>query len=376
MIHPGLAASYAAGVVRCDLRRPASPSVCAAQVERGMFTPSGRRGGAGHPARPATRRTRPPAASPKQLDAGDPGGSCRALEAEAAVPAARRRPAGDDLLVADGPLRGARQLPSALGYVKTHQVQYLPTALAARGGRLRAGQRCPVFLLGTRWHRYTWYLRLPGAGAARPGPAWCGVECSAELPPRRGDRARRRQRGDAAPVRSTAYKDPRAPQNLMPIAGLERRLRAMLGDPRLLHRSLRRAADARSAAGRRRRRLPRARRRWAAVAGPVDGDPGPRYDFAGTLAPLAVGRARPVRPHRRRTRSGGPAGRRTARPRCTCAGDGGGCGPPATGRARDWVIEQADAVAGLRDDLTGFAELAAAHPVVRQAWRGATVGCG
>ena len=41
---------------------------------------------------------------------------------------------------------------------------------------------------------------------------------------------------------ASAYKDPRAPQNLIPIAGLERRLRALLGDPRLLHRALRSAA--------------------------------------------------------------------------------------------------------------------------------------
>ena len=43
---------------------------------------------------------------------------------------------------------------------------------------------------------------------------------------------------------SRAYKDPRAPQNLTPIAGLERRLRGLLGDPRLLHRSLTSAAFA------------------------------------------------------------------------------------------------------------------------------------
>ena len=41
---------------------------------------------------------------------------------------------------------------------------------------------------------------------------------------------------------SRAYKDPRAPQNLIPVAGLERRLRALLGDARLLHRTLTRAA--------------------------------------------------------------------------------------------------------------------------------------
>ncbi|QSB16194.1 DNA-3-methyladenine glycosylase 2 family protein [Natronosporangium hydrolyticum] len=34
------------------------------------------------------------------------------------------------------------------------------------------------------------------------------------------------------------------------------------------------------------------------------------------------------------------------------------------GPGADWVLAQADAVAGLRDDLTGFAECAASHPVV------------
>src|SRR3954452_3222334 len=34
------------------------------------------------------------------------------------------------------------------------------------------------------------------------------------------------------------------------------------------------------------------------------------------------------------------------------------------GPGADWVLARADAVAGLRDDLTGFEALAAAHPVV------------
>jgi 3-methyladenine DNA glycosylase/8-oxoguanine DNA glycosylase len=34
------------------------------------------------------------------------------------------------------------------------------------------------------------------------------------------------------------------------------------------------------------------------------------------------------------------------------------------GAGAAWVVERADAIAGLRDDLTGFAEVAAAHPVV------------
>ena len=44
---------------------------------------------------------------------------------------------------------------------------------------------------------------------------------------------------------SEAHKDPRAPQNLYPIAGLEHRLRHLLGDQLVLDRALRRAADGR-----------------------------------------------------------------------------------------------------------------------------------
>jgi hypothetical protein len=47
---------------------------------------------------------------------------------------------------------------------------------------------------------------------------------------------------------SSPYKDPRAPQNLTPIAGLERRLRGMLGDQRLLMRGLNAAAKRPAAA--------------------------------------------------------------------------------------------------------------------------------
>ena len=43
---------------------------------------------------------------------------------------------------------------------------------------------------------------------------------------------------------SAPHKEPRAPQNLTPIAGLEHRLRHLLGDPFVLERALRRAAAA------------------------------------------------------------------------------------------------------------------------------------
>src|SRR5215831_2685614 len=40
-MHPGLAASYAAGVVRCDLRRGVA-EVAPTRIDRGLFTPSAR----------------------------------------------------------------------------------------------------------------------------------------------------------------------------------------------------------------------------------------------------------------------------------------------------------------------------------------------
>src|SRR5262245_5395407 len=36
------------------------------------------------------------------------------------------------------------------------------------------------------------------------------------------------------------------------------------------------------------------------------------------------------------------------------------------GPGADWVLDRADAVAGLRDDPSGFAEVAARHPVVAE----------
>src|SRR5262249_19459603 len=151
--------------------------------------------------------------------------------------------------VVDGPLRGRAHLPRSLGYVKTHRVEYLPKALSTVVGRMAGGERCPVFRLGTNWHRYSWYLRLPGPA----GSPWSGVvrvECSAELTPQAAVALADLSTVTLPRFASAPYKDPRAPQNLVPIAGLERRLRGMLGDPQLLHRALTMAAHRVTAAAR------------------------------------------------------------------------------------------------------------------------------
>ena len=146
-------------------------------------------------------------------------------------------PPDGDLLVVDGPLRGRQHLPRALGYIKSHRSTYLPPELNALVAALSPGQRTPVFLMGTSWDRHSWYLRLPGT----PGSPWAGVvriECSADLPVSEVSRLAALSQKCLGRFASAGYKDARAPQNLYPIAGLERELRRRLGDPRLLYRAL------------------------------------------------------------------------------------------------------------------------------------------
>jgi 3-methyladenine DNA glycosylase/8-oxoguanine DNA glycosylase len=92
------------------------------------------------------------------------------------------------------------------------------------------------------------------------------------------------------------------------------------------------------------------------------------YDFAGTLGPLSQkGRDPSVRISATelwwacRT----PAGPATLHLRRY----GGSLQANGFGAGAGWVTEQADAIVGLRDDLSGFDGLARADPVVREAWR-------
>jgi hypothetical protein len=231
---PALAASYAAGLVRCDLGRGAA-ELTEARVHRGLFTPSPDAADLGQGITGyAVRRVR--ASEPAKLIAAVQP-ALQALEAELSTSDRE----DDDLLVLDGPLAGRTHLPRAVGYIKTHHRQYLPPEPNRVVGGLAPGQRTPVFRLGP--NRLSWYLKLPGGG---PSP-WGGVvrlEASADLTTADAIGLADRSAVTLPRLTSLPYKDPRAPQNLVPIAGLESRLRRMLGDPRLLVRALTAAARA------------------------------------------------------------------------------------------------------------------------------------
>lgn len=141
------------------------------------------------------------------------------------------------LLVVDGSLTGREHVPNVIGYLKSHKVAYIQGELGKIVTGLQPGQRTPVFLVETSWQRYSWYLRLPGGH----GHPWAGIarcEASATFPPAEAIRLADLAAATLPRFASTSYKDPRAPQNLYPVAGLERELKRRLGDQGLLHRGL------------------------------------------------------------------------------------------------------------------------------------------
>jgi len=227
---PGVCASYAAGAVCCDGRA----KLIDFQVERGLF--SAVRKAQAIECRYGTygvRRAEGDAAEQLWLAIQQ-----RMGELEARIAASVEA----ELVVVDGPLKSAQSLPHAVGYVKTHHVAYLPPTVSSIVRELEPGQRTPLFLTLGRWGRFSWYLKLPGGSGGHP---WNGVvrcETSGDHETAAAIRLADQVSGTLPRFASEEHKDPRAPQNLYPIAGLERDLRRRLGDPALLYRGLRRAA--------------------------------------------------------------------------------------------------------------------------------------
>lgn len=148
----------------------------------------------------------------------------------------------DSIVIVDGPLTFTNPVRgTALGYVKRQQRTYLQAPLQSVLGRLPVGTRSPIFALAgsRRFGRYSWFVRLapmspcdmPLAGLAR-----LEVASHVELPiaQRLADLTAALIPG-LAPARG---RDPRAPQNLLPIGALEATLRRRLGDARLIRRQI------------------------------------------------------------------------------------------------------------------------------------------
>ncbi len=153
--------------------------------------------------------------------------------------------ASDTFVIADGPLNELGPRP-AVGYIKSHRVRYLSPERNAVVAALARGQRTPLFTIGG-YARYSWYVRL---AVVAQGHSWSGiVRCEApnSLPTDQVVTLADRTAAMLPVVASEPHVDPRAPQNLVPIAGLERALRHRMGDPGLVVRRLREAVAERKA---------------------------------------------------------------------------------------------------------------------------------
>ncbi len=230
----GLAGSWAAGVVRIAEGQPARID----QVQTGrtvIFTGGG-----------AVRL-------PPHRDgwAWTPG-SVEGMEIEAAREQLRRLMRDAEMRIADdvcaqgwlpvfdGPLHGIwrNRASPVIGYVKTHHRRTLAPEPWSRVPLLSPGERSSLFAMGD--DLYGSYLRIGTAGPwASP---WAGI-VRIEAPARVGREAAIGALDGAASwlpdFASPLHRDARAPVNLTPVSGLERRLHHLLGDSRLALRAVR-----------------------------------------------------------------------------------------------------------------------------------------
>lgn len=145
------------------------------------------------------------------------------------------------LVIADGPLLARREHGAIVGMIKSHQRTYLAADLEPVVRALGAGQRTPMFHFGRIRPRYSWYLRLAEFPDQHP---WAGVvrcEVSATLSLQRAAALADVTAAHLPRFASRAFWDSRAPQNLVPIASLERRLWHLLGDREIVLRQIRSA---------------------------------------------------------------------------------------------------------------------------------------
>jgi hypothetical protein len=235
---PGLFGSFGVGAVRCDGHAAfAEHSLGRSVVVGGGLRPEPvevRVGGVVLAYQPATE------------PGGDPDtplfGLQKAMMAQEAALASRIASGKEELVLADGRLGflDATRSP-VVGVVKRFVRAYLDPEQDALLPRLAPGERTPLFGLvyeGQPLERYAWYTRL-----VRSRPEWhdhaglvrCEVRVGLGLDEARAlaDRV-----SGLLPGFAGRPFDPRFPQNLAPVGGLERFLQHRLGHRGLIRRAL------------------------------------------------------------------------------------------------------------------------------------------
>ncbi len=141
------------------------------------------------------------------------------------------------LLIVDGPLEHAKR--NAIGYIKTLHDLRLPASHQRTMFELELGQRTPVFSRGGKFDRFSWFVRIGQrvdwhqglSGVVRlevqaeNGLEWAKAvaDWSCLVLPK---------------FAAKGYRDPRAPQQLMPVVFLEQDLGRRMGDITIIRRRI------------------------------------------------------------------------------------------------------------------------------------------
>lgn len=147
----------------------------------------------------------------------------------------------DSCVFADGPLTYfVSSRHQVIGLIKSIYLPYLSAKEFQLVSSLRLGCRTPLFAItDMKYNRYSWFMRIgEGQHHEHPLSGVIRLEVRAAIGQ---DNARRMADFSAhfLPVcASTAVRDARAPQNLLPVGALENDLRHRLGDSLLIHRAI------------------------------------------------------------------------------------------------------------------------------------------
>ena len=146
------------------------------------------------------------------------------------------------LVITDGPLTFQEaSRAGVLGYIKRIFRLYLPRERLNFLAQLNPGERTPLFALRSsrRFLRFSWFVRL---ATPELGDSELAGMARLEVSEAIGVEAARRLANASTVILPRfvpgRWRDPRSPQNLLPIGALETSLRRHMGDGRLIRRHI------------------------------------------------------------------------------------------------------------------------------------------
>ena len=151
------------------------------------------------------------------------------------------------LTLVDGPLRRLHSGSRIAGYIKRTKNWYLRPAERAIFDGLDVGDRTPLFRIARKEpaegrpivDRFSWYVRVADLGPhLHPLASLMRMETWATIPVTQAAELADECAALLPRMASSLVHDPRAPQNLTPVRGLESKLRRLLGNGKWLRRQI------------------------------------------------------------------------------------------------------------------------------------------